>query len=141
TDRPVYGLQARGLDASEEPQNRVEDMAATYLEAVRAVQPEGPYAIAGYSLGGLIAFEMARTLAAQGDEVEWLGLIDPAVSHRALPRLRRWLFLASRPLDRVRRWIGARTRLARYREARVPIWAPLQPVGPELTPLARRVPQ
>src|SRR2546421_6257980 len=141
TDRPIYGLQARGLDPSEEPQNRVEDMAAKYVDAARAVQPEGPSAIASYAPGGLIACGVARTLAARGDQVEWLGLIDPDVSHHALPRLRRWLFLASRPLERVRTWIGARTRVARYREARVPIWAALQPVGPELTPLARRVQQ
>jgi acetoacetyl-CoA synthetase len=91
TERPVFGLQARGLDPGQEPQRRVEEMAATYVDSIRTVQRRGPYLLAGYSFGGLVAFEMARRLRAAGDEVAWLGLIDTDVNHhclRAFPRFR-----------------------------------------------------
>jgi thioesterase domain-containing protein len=51
-------------------------MAAVYLEALLSFQPRGPYLLAGSSLGGVIAFEMARQLLAQGREVAFLGLLD-----------------------------------------------------------------
>jgi amino acid adenylation domain-containing protein len=74
--QPFYALQARGLDDDEEPRTQVEAMAGDYLEAVRAVQPHGPYLLGGWSIGGLIAFEMARQLQAQGEEVRLLALFD-----------------------------------------------------------------
>jgi amino acid adenylation domain-containing protein len=76
SQQPFYGLQARGLDDEQEPQTRVEAMAGDYLEAVRAVQPRGPYLLGGWSVGGLIAFEMARQLQARGEEVRLLALFD-----------------------------------------------------------------
>jgi acetoacetyl-CoA synthetase len=138
TDRAVYGLQAEGLDPRRAPQRRVEDMAASYCETVRALQPSGPYAIAGYSFGGLVAYEMARLLAGKGEEVEWLGMIDPGLDHRALPRVLRWRFLAARPLGRLRVLIGARTRLERRRRDRTPLWARVEQ-HPPLTPLIQRL--
>src|SRR5260370_4691198 len=60
TPRPIYGIQARGVDGIELPLQRVEDMAEAYLDAIRTVQPNGPYFLAGYSFGGLVAFEMAH---------------------------------------------------------------------------------
>ena len=75
-DRPVYGLQARGLAPGEAPIRSVEEMAARYVEAVRAVQPRGPYLLGGWSVGGVVAFEMARRLEADGEEVALLALID-----------------------------------------------------------------
>jgi thioesterase domain-containing protein len=74
--RPFYGLQARGLEEGQEPLERVEEMAALYLEAVRGVQPSGPYFLGGWSLGGVVAFEMARRLEARGEEVALLALLD-----------------------------------------------------------------
>jgi acetoacetyl-CoA synthetase len=93
TDRAVYGLQARGLDPAEEPHTRVEQMAAVYMDSIAAVQPSGPYALGGHSLGGLVAFEMARMLVARGEGVEWLGLIDSDLHHSCLtaPERLRWL--------------------------------------------------
>src|SRR5205814_1524831 len=76
TDRPVHGLQARGLDPRYEPHTTVEEMAASYVEVIRAAQPDGPVAVAGYSLGGLVAYEIARRLRATGTAVDALGLID-----------------------------------------------------------------
>jgi acetoacetyl-CoA synthetase len=93
TDRPIYGLQARGLDPAVEPHTRVSDMADAYVESIREVQTSGPYALGGHSLGGLVAYEMARRLVARGEEVDWLGLIDSDIHHSALtlPERLRWL--------------------------------------------------
>ncbi len=74
-EQPVYGLQAAGLDDGS-PLERVEDMAALYLDAVRALQPAGPYHLAGWSFGGFVAWEMARRLRASGEEVGLLALLD-----------------------------------------------------------------
>lgn len=75
-DGPFYGLQARGLEDGQEPFTSVESAACYYLGSIRTVQPEGPYFIGGWSLGGLIAFEMARMLQAQGQQVALLALFD-----------------------------------------------------------------
>ena len=75
-DQPMYGLQAQGLDGGQKCFTRVEDMAAHYLEAIRTIQPEGPYFIGGLSFGGTVAFEMARLLHARGEEVGLLALFD-----------------------------------------------------------------
>jgi thioesterase domain-containing protein len=74
--QPFYGLRSRGLNGDEEPLDRIEDMAAIYLEEVRRVQPTGPYRIGGWSLGGLIAFEMARQLRERGEEVALVAILD-----------------------------------------------------------------
>jgi acetoacetyl-CoA synthetase len=86
---PVYGLRARGLNPGEEPQRSVEEMAATYVEVIRDFQPEGPYRVAGHSFGGLLAFEIARLLGEQGEEIDWLGMIDAELSLAAHPPARR----------------------------------------------------
>ncbi|MBA3354610.1 MAG: amino acid adenylation domain-containing protein [Pyrinomonadaceae bacterium] len=75
-DQPVYGLQAQGLDGKHEPYTRVEEMAAHYITELRTVQPEGPYYLGGVSFGGIVAFEMAQQLHAQGDKVPLLALFN-----------------------------------------------------------------
>ena len=89
SDVPVYGLRARGLQG-EEPQRSVEEMAATYVEIIRSFQPHCPYRVAGHSFGALLAFEIARLLIEQGEEVEWLGIIDAELSTAAHSPARRW---------------------------------------------------
>ncbi len=76
TDQPFYGLQPLGLDGKEAPLDRIEDMAAYYIQALRLVQPEGPYFIGGWSFGGLVAFEMAQQLHQMGHEVALLAIFD-----------------------------------------------------------------
>jgi thioesterase domain-containing protein len=71
-----YGLQARGLDGTRPPLTDLGEMAAHYVEAVRGVQPEGPYLLGGWSMGGVVAFEMARLIRERGDRVAYLALID-----------------------------------------------------------------
>lgn len=76
-DQPFYGVQARGLDGEAEPFDRLEAMAAYYLQQIRQVQPTGPYYLGGYCMGGDIAYEVARQLQAAGEEVPILTVIDP----------------------------------------------------------------
>jgi amino acid adenylation domain-containing protein len=75
-DQPCYGLQARGLEEGQDPHTRIEDMAAYYIEALQTVQPAGPYLLGGWSMGGVVAFEMAQQLHAQGQRVALLALLD-----------------------------------------------------------------
>ena len=75
-EQPIYGLQARGLDGTEAPLDNMETIAATYLAEVLAQNPTGPYALAGYSFGGYVAYEMARQLKATGREVKMVGMFD-----------------------------------------------------------------
>lgn len=75
-EQPVYGLQPQGLDGKQVPHTRVEDMAADYIREIRTIQPQGPYFLGGYSMGGKVAFEMAQQLHAQGDKVALLALFD-----------------------------------------------------------------
>ena len=67
TDRPFYGLQARGLYGDEEPHRTFEEAAADYIAELRTVQPHGPYLLGGFSGGGITAYEMARQLEADGE--------------------------------------------------------------------------
>ncbi|MBW4576031.1 MAG: amino acid adenylation domain-containing protein [Aphanothece sp. CMT-3BRIN-NPC111] len=76
TDQPFYGLQPKGLDGESPPLTRIEDMAAHYIEALRVVQPKGPYFLGGWSFGGLVAFEMAQQLQRAGHQVALLALLD-----------------------------------------------------------------
>jgi amino acid adenylation domain-containing protein len=76
-DQPLYGLQTRGLDGRQPLYSRIEEMAAHYIEEIKSVQPEGPYFIAGTSLGGILAFEVAQQLNAQDQRVALLALLDP----------------------------------------------------------------
>jgi amino acid adenylation domain-containing protein len=75
-DQPFYGLQSQGLDGKRPPHTRVEEMAAHYIKEMRELQPEGPYFIGGRSLGGMVAFEMAQQLKAQGQTIGLLALLD-----------------------------------------------------------------
>jgi amino acid adenylation domain-containing protein len=75
-EQPVYGLQARGLNGIDEPLDVMEDIAANYIDEIITQNPTGPYALAGYSLGGTIAYEMARQLMEMGKEVKMLAVFD-----------------------------------------------------------------
>ncbi len=75
-DQPVYGIQPRGLDGKEPPLARIEDMASAYREEVQCVQPDGPYFLTGYCMGGTVAFELAQQLTQHGKTVALLALLD-----------------------------------------------------------------
>ena len=89
---PFLGLRSLGSDGGRETDSSIEEMAARYLDAVRLRQPHGPYRLAGYSGGGVIALEMAQRLIADGEEVEDLFFFDtlaPNVANRNLSLMRR----------------------------------------------------
>ena len=71
-DQPVYGLQARGLNGLDEPFNSMEEIAAYYVGEIMEQNPQGPYNLAGYSFGGIVAFEMAKQLKAAGPGCEYV---------------------------------------------------------------------
>ncbi|AGC46270.1 non-ribosomal peptide synthetase [Myxococcus stipitatus DSM 14675] len=75
-DQPFFGLQAPGVDGEARPLDTVEALAVHHLQTIRTVQPQGPYLLGGWSMGGVLAFEVARRLREQGDDVALLFLID-----------------------------------------------------------------
>ncbi|TCS92395.1 non-ribosomal peptide synthetase [Hazenella coriacea] len=75
-DFTVYGIEAMGFDHGEVPLSDLHAMAQLYVKWIQEVQPEGPYRLAGWSLGGTIAFEMARLLEEEGVKVDFVGLLD-----------------------------------------------------------------
>ncbi len=76
TQRPIYGMQAKGTDGVDEPFDRIEDLAQFYLDAIRKLQPHGPYFLIGYSLGGLVMLEMAQRLIKTGENVALLAMLE-----------------------------------------------------------------
>ena len=137
TNRPVYGIQAGGLDPGHEPQRSVEEMAERYVQAIRSVQHGGPYALVGHSFGGLLAFDIARQLDALGEKVELLALVDVAVHHRYLPPLDRTRFQIVRTLHYIAAGLRApRTVLPRLLRKAVARVGPGTP-DPGLPPLVR----
>jgi len=81
-EHAVFGLQSQGIDGKADPLTSIADMANQYVEEILASQPSGPYRLAGYCLGGTIAFEIARLLRLKGHEVEWVALLDTYNFHQ-----------------------------------------------------------
>ncbi|MGL3607338.1 amino acid adenylation domain-containing protein [Rhizobium sp. G187] len=75
-DVPIYALQSDGLTDPAAAPASIEETARRYLERIRARQPHGPYHIIGWSLGGLIAHEIARLLRKDGEAIAFLGMLD-----------------------------------------------------------------
>jgi thioesterase domain-containing protein len=101
TNRPIYGMQAKGVDGMEEPFERIEDIAAYYLDALPEVQSEGPYILIGYSFGGLVALEMAQRLLARQGKIALLVLADSYPHPRFLPLKERLRLGAKRMQGRI----------------------------------------
>jgi acyl transferase domain-containing protein len=93
--QPFYGLQAQGVDGRLPPLTSIEAMASQYVDAIRSVDATGPYRLAGYSAGGVIAYEMAQQLKRDGAKVETVIMIDtlePTAANRKIPLLAKiWL--------------------------------------------------
>jgi acyl-coenzyme A synthetase/AMP-(fatty) acid ligase/thioesterase domain-containing protein/acyl carrier protein len=99
---PVYGIQH--IHSSQDAELSIEQLAELHTKAVRTIQARGPYQLCGWSMGGLLALEMASQLEEQGEEVAWIGLIDTlaleggsartsSVEHRAGHRAERYELL------------------------------------------------
>ena len=92
------GIETRALDSGHVPATSIEVLAADYVELIRELRPEGPYSLMGYSLGGLLAHEVAVRLERAGKEVAFVGLIDTYVSSRALTWPERLQFVIQRSI-------------------------------------------
>jgi aspartate racemase len=75
-DINIYGLQSKNLIEEQYDSISINDMALSYLELIKNKQPRGPYRLTGWSMGGIIAFEIAKLLKHEGEEVQFLGLFD-----------------------------------------------------------------
>ncbi|MHB1423438.1 MAG: amino acid adenylation domain-containing protein, partial [Gemmataceae bacterium] len=82
-DRPLYGIRARGLHGETELPASLEEMAADYVAAIRSVQPQGPYHLGGWSMGGVVAYEMAQQLRQRGQSIGLLALLDTTIPWNA----------------------------------------------------------
>ena len=80
-DQPFLGLQYRGVEGQYEPRRRMEEIADDFVKGIRLAQPKGPYYLAGFSFGGLAAYEAARQLTREGDQVATVILLDTSPIH------------------------------------------------------------
>jgi amino acid adenylation domain-containing protein len=127
SDQPFYGLQAMGLDGKSEPDTRVEDIAARYIEALLSVQPQGPYLLGGHSGGGWVAFEMAQQLQKQGHRVDLVAILDnqaPVPGNNAVDvdgdgDEATWLVIIA---SQIERWLGKKLEVT---------YEDLQPLPPD----------
>jgi len=78
-DRPVYGIEAPGFDGDREPVRSLPALSAEYAGTLREFRPAGDVALLGWSLGGIIAFDLARRLTAAGTRVRLVVMIDVSV--------------------------------------------------------------
>jgi thioesterase domain-containing protein len=111
TPHAIHGMQAKGIDGIDEPLERIEDMARYSLEAVKEIQPHGPYLLIGFSLGGLVTLEMAQQLIAGGERVGLLAMLDsyPHISKLSFgQRTRLSLRQAWRRAAVRLKWLGVR---------------------------------
>jgi oxalate---CoA ligase len=101
-EQPLYAIQARGLEGEDAPHTDFEEMASDFVKLIRRVQPAGPYFLAGLCDGSLTAVEMARILRAAGEEVAFVGLIDPRTNPVEVP----WLYWTDpeAPMTLLWRW-------------------------------------
>jgi thioesterase domain-containing protein len=88
----IYGMQSPGVDGLQEPLNSIERIADYHATAIRHIQPTGPYFLIGYSLGGLVALEIARSLSDAGEEIGFLAMLDsyPYRKYLAFGQRIRW---------------------------------------------------
>jgi thioesterase domain-containing protein len=123
TDRPFYGLQARGLYGGAEPHRDLSEAATDMIAEIRQVQPHGPYLLGGFSGGGLTAYDMARQLTAAGEEVALVVLLDtPLPGRHDLSRrdklLIHWQELRRHGLRYPAKWLTDKIRYKRAMRAK-----------------------
>jgi acetoacetyl-CoA synthetase len=148
----VYAVKPRGFEEGEIPFERLEDMADYNIGVIKSVHPGGPYVLVGYSVGGLIALEMARRLLDAGHQVRLVVLLATYPSRRVWPVrchlgiLARQTGRSIRTLRRISpsgaaRWLADRTRsLGWYLHECGVRWLPVPPMVPEgVSPASRRL--
>jgi len=119
-----YGLRARSAEGTQNAHADVEEMAADYLKEIRALQPEGPYFIVGNCVGGIVAYEIAQQLTAQGQSVALLALMDTSLPTRERYRSYRKNLLKDRLARHIESWRKS------YHVARLPFhWQQVQQIA------------
>jgi thioesterase domain-containing protein len=103
TNHPIYGIRAKLPRQADQPFHRIEDMARHNVEAIKTIQPKGPYALIGYCFGGLVALEMSRCLLAEGENVALLALLDSYPHGRYLSPAQRLQLMLQRTKSRLYR--------------------------------------
>jgi amino acid adenylation domain-containing protein len=98
-DQPLITLLPQRTGGRFDVDSSVSELAVDLVGQLRAIQPCGPYHLAGYSFGGLLAYEMAGLLGVADEEVAWLGLLGTATP-QAAPRYYRWRERLARTLRR-----------------------------------------
>lgn len=132
SDHPIYGLESRGNDGREQPQERIDDIAQSFLGTMREIQPRGPYFLIGYSFGGLVALELAQQLKAESENIGLLVMIDAYPDRHYLSFPQYWRLLAqlawNRLSGRTKPKAGSTTRPGPTDNARNSLVAALQRV-------------
>jgi phthiocerol/phenolphthiocerol synthesis type-I polyketide synthase E len=130
-NQPFYGLQALGLDGSCAPLATIEEMAAVFAREIKKTQPVGPYFIAGYCMGGTVAYEVAQQLQRQGETVAMLAMFDTMNWHnvqlnswnRSLHATQRLVFHAasffSLDFEGKKKFFNEKYEILRHR---IPVW-------------------
>ena len=124
-DRPVWGLQARGLFGDAAPHATLAEAATSCIEEIRQIQPQGPYLVAGFSGGGLTALEIARQLQADGEGVARLVMLDTPVPMRPTLTRKDRLMIRAAEIRRegpgfLSRWLRERLAYERSRRQQLP---------------------
>jgi acetoacetyl-CoA synthetase len=147
----AVGFRSCGLHPGEDALTDVTQMAEYFIHHLRQVQPDGPYALVGYSFGGLVAFEMARLLSRDGSRLQFVGLLDSSLDLGCQPKVKRFQYkLASKlhtklgNIGRARPALkntmnGLRLHLAHWLHATANEPVPLPWAGMSLTPQMQAV--
>ncbi len=129
-DRPFYAVETYQFTAAEHVPT-LADVAGAHIEAMRTVQPSGPYMMGGFCNGGLLAYEMARQLQAEGQQIDFLGLVNPSAPFQFIPL--RTLCAGTSALLGVAATKRADLYL-RARQARRHVYRRVRPTGPRAAP-------
>ncbi len=99
-DLPIYGLSTEFLRPEDAPKHEVPSLASFYAQEIKAIQPQGPYYLAGLSFGGIVAYEVAQILRGQGETIAMLAMLDTEhpMAARELER--------ERGRDQILQWIA-----------------------------------
>jgi amino acid adenylation domain-containing protein len=89
SELPIYGLQSRAINDPTQEHNSIEEMAIEYTKAIRQERPQGPYYLMGWSMGGVLAVNIAKQLEQQEQQVAFVGLVDAFLIPENTPTLKR----------------------------------------------------
>ncbi len=104
-DQPVYGFEVEAPEQDEELE-QIQERAERLIKAMRSLQPQGPYRLIGFCGGGIVAYEMAQQLSKDGQEIQFLGIVDCVDPHHPHNWKERLRFNSERAVWRTRQFLG-----------------------------------